>query len=143
MPRGCAEINVARQLADDQQIETGDDFRLQRGCACQFRIQNGGTEVGKQFQILAQSQNRLFRTQGTFQRIVFEIADRAEQNRIGLFRQFERTFRQRMTVRRIACAADIGPFHFEIFTQRIQNPNGFIHDFRADTVARQNCNLHV
>lgn len=143
MPPRLPEIDIACQLADDQEIQPRHDFRFQCGSTGQFRIENGRTEIGEQFQILAQSQNGLFRAKGTFQRVVFEITDGTKQNRIGFLRQFQGGIRQGMTMRCITGTADIRPLHFEIFIQRIQNPNGFIHDFRTDTVARQNCNLHV
>ena len=48
-----------------------------------------------------------------------------------------------MTVGGISCTTDFGPFHFEFFIKRIQYANGLFQNFRADTVARQHCNLHV
>ena len=58
-----AEIDVTGQFTDYQQVQTGNDFRLEGGCACQFWIEDGWTQVGEQFQVLAQSQDSLFWTQ--------------------------------------------------------------------------------
>lgn len=49
-----AEVNVTGQFADDQQIQSGNDFRFQRRSACQFRIEDGRTQIGEQFQVFAQ-----------------------------------------------------------------------------------------
>ncbi|MNQ22313.1 hypothetical protein D3C85_354520 [compost metagenome] len=83
---GLAEINVARQFADDQNIQAGHHFRLQGRGARQFRIQNGRTQVGEQAQVLAQAQDRLFRTELALQVVIFVVADGAEQHGIGRFR---------------------------------------------------------
>ena len=143
MASWLAEVNVTGQFADDQQIQSGNDFRFQRRSACQFRIEDGRTQIGEQFQVFAQAQNSLFRTQGAFQRVIFEIAYSAKQDRIGFLRKFKRAFRQWMTVSGIACATDVSPFHFKFFIKRIQYANGLFQNFRTDTIARQHCNLHV
>src|SRR5690606_41358708 len=56
---GLTEIYIPGQLSDDPDIEAGDDLRLQRRCIRQLRIQNRGSEVGKQAQSLAQAQDGL------------------------------------------------------------------------------------
>ena len=115
-----AEIHVAGQFADDQNIKSGNHFRLQRRCTSQLRIQNRRTKIGKQIQVFAQAENCLLRAQRTFQCVVFPVADRAEQNRIGFFRQLQRAFRQRMAVRCVSGTANRRSFHFKRFAQRIQ-----------------------
>ena len=101
-----AEINVAGQFADDQDIEARHHFRLQSGGARQFRVQNRRTQVGEQAQVLAQAQNRLFGTELALQVVVLVVADGAEQHRIGRLGQGQRAFRQRVAVGGIAGAAN-------------------------------------
>ncbi len=55
---GCRS-KYPRPLAHDENVQAGDHFRLQRGRVGQFRIQNGGTQVGEQGERSAQAQDRL------------------------------------------------------------------------------------
>ncbi len=56
------EVNVAGQFADDQDIQPGNDFRLQRRGVRQFGIQDGRAQVGEQVQILANTKQTALRT---------------------------------------------------------------------------------
>ena len=54
-----AEVNVAGQFANDEDVQPRDQFALQTGCIDQLRVANCRAEVGKQTQVFAQTQNRL------------------------------------------------------------------------------------
>ena len=55
MTAWLAEVNITGQFANNEQIQSGNDFRFQRGSACQFRIQDRRTQIGEQFQVFAQT----------------------------------------------------------------------------------------
>ena len=59
-----AKINVAREFADDQDIEARDQFGLEAGGIDQLLVANSGAEIGEQAQVLAQAQNGLLGAQG-------------------------------------------------------------------------------
>ena len=120
-----------------------DDLRLQRRRARQLRIADRRTEVREQLQVLAQAENRLLGTQRAFERVVFPVADGAEQDRVGFLRERQRGIGQRMALRLVARAADRRFFELELLAERVQHLDGFLHDFRTDAVAGQHCNLHV
>jgi hypothetical protein len=62
---------------------------------------------------------------------------------IGVLGQFQRALRQRMSMHLVAGAADRCAFHFKLFIERIQHPHCLFDDFRADAVARQDCDFHL
>ena len=138
-----AEIDVAVQFAHDQDVETRDDFFLQRRSAGELRIADRRTEVREQLQVLAQTENRLLRTQRAFELVVLPVADGAEQDRVGFFRERQRRIGQRMALRFVARAANRRFFEFELFAEHVQDLDGFLDDFRTDAVARQHCDLHA
>jgi hypothetical protein len=51
-----AEVDVAGQLAHDQDVEPGDDFGLQRRGVGQFRVEDGRAQVGEQAELLADAE---------------------------------------------------------------------------------------
>ena len=83
MPRGCAEVDVAGQLAQDQDVEAGDDLRLQRRRAGEFGVDRRRAQVGEEAELLAQPQERLLRALRARQLVVLRTADRAEEDRVG------------------------------------------------------------
>ena len=83
------EIDIAIELAHDENIQTRYHFGFQRRCADQFEIQNRGTEVCEQCQMIAQAENRLLGTQRALQRVVLPVTHSAEQNRIGFLCQLQ------------------------------------------------------
>src|SRR5690606_482495 len=109
-----AEIDVAGQFANDKDIETGHDLGLEARGIGQLRVKNRGAQVGEQAQRLAQAQNRLFRAQFPRQLVVFPVAHRSEQNRIGVFGQLEGRRGQRVAVQIVRSAAHRRGLHFEI-----------------------------
>ena len=76
-----AEVDVAGQLADDEDVEARDQFGLEAGGVGQFLVADGGTEVGEQAQGLAQAENGLLGAQRAVQRVVLPVAHGAEQER--------------------------------------------------------------
>jgi len=50
-----AKINVAGQLADDQDVQAGHQFALQAGGVHQLRIADRRAEIGKQSEVFAQA----------------------------------------------------------------------------------------
>ena len=51
-----AEVEVAGELAQDHEVEAGDDFGLERRGVRQLGEQERGPEVGEQVEVLAQAQ---------------------------------------------------------------------------------------
>ena len=142
--RLLAEIDIAIELAHDQDVDGAGNLWPQCGEVLQPGEHGGGPEVGEQAQRRAQPQDRLFGPQVSGQRIARRIAHRAEQHRIGTLGQLQRGGRQRVAVRLVGRAAhrtfadlDAGQ------GQRIQHAAGFHHDFRADAVSGEGCNLHL
>ena len=101
-----AEVDVAGELADDHQVEPGDDVRLQRRGGGEFRIEQRRAQVGEQRQLLADPQDALLGPQRARQRVVPRPADGAHQHSVGGARQRERRRRQRMLRGVVAGAAD-------------------------------------
>ena len=59
-----AEIDVAGQLAQDHDIQAGNQLRLQAGCIGQLGIYQRRAQVGEQPQTLADAQQPLFGRSG-------------------------------------------------------------------------------
>src|SRR5205085_12246911 len=79
------------------------------------------------------------------ERVVLRAADRAEENRVGVFRELERGRRQRIAVRVVRNAADerfLGLDRVTFAPQRIEDANGFLQDFGPDAIAREQGDLH-
>jgi hypothetical protein len=74
-----AEVDVAGQLADDQDVQAGNDLRLQRRGIGQFRVENGRAQVGEQVQILADAEQAALRALFTRQAVPLRPTDRTEQ----------------------------------------------------------------
>jgi hypothetical protein len=89
-PARLAEIDIAGQFPDNENVQPRDDFGFERRCIGQLRIENGRAQVGKQAQCLAQPQNGLLGTQGALERIIFPVAHGSEQHCIGSLGQIQR-----------------------------------------------------
>ncbi len=92
--------------------------------------------------MFAQAKNRLLGAQCALELVVFPVAHRAEQNRIGRFCQRQRTVGQRMAMCFIARAAHRGFFEIEMFAQCLENFDCLRHNFGPYAVARQYRNFH-
>ena len=141
-PARLAKVNIAGQLADDENVQTRHQFRLQAGRSGEFWITNRRAKVGKQTQAFAQTQNRLFRPQTPLQGVVFPVTDCAKQHRVRPLRHIQSAFGQRMAMGCISCAANQRGFGFKRQIQRIQDFDSLGHNFRADAVAGKDCNVH-
>ncbi len=82
-PRGCAEVDVAGQLAHDHDVEAGDHLGLQRRGRGELRIEHRGAQVGEQRERLADAEDALLRPQLPRQRVVARSADGAQQHGVG------------------------------------------------------------
>jgi hypothetical protein len=133
-----AEVDVAGQLPDDQDVQAGHQLRLEAGSVGQLLVADRRTEVGEQAQVLAQSQDGLLRTELALQLVVLPVAHGAEQHGIGPLRQLERGLRQRMAVPVIGQPADVGEFQLELEVQDLQDLDGLVDDFGADAISPSN-----
>src|SRR6266853_1047777 len=65
-----AEIQSAKQFADDEDVGSFDDFLAQRRAGSEHRIKDSGTEIGESSELLAEAQQSSFGPK--FARIVIE-----------------------------------------------------------------------
>jgi hypothetical protein len=137
-----AEVDVAGQLANDQDVQPRDQFGLQARRVDQLLVADRRAEVGEQAQVLAQAQDGLLGAQRPVELVVLPVADGAEQHRVGFLGELERRFGQRMAVRLVGRAADQRRFHLELQVEHVEHLDGFRHDFGADAVTRENCDFH-
>src|SRR6185369_10224316 len=141
-PARLPEVDVARELADDQDVQAGDQFGFEAGRAYQLLITDRRPQVGEQAQVLAQAEHGLLRAQRPVELVVFPVAYRAEQHRVGVLGQLEGGFGQRMPMRLVGGAAHQRGFHLELQVQHLEDLHRFRDDFGADAVARQDCDFH-
>ena len=140
-----AEINVAGQLADDQQIQPRHDFGFQRRCMHQLRIQHGRAQIGKQAELLADAQDALLGTLRSRQCIVFRPADSAAQHGVGRLGELQRRWRQRIAMRVKPGAAKRRLLELQLESvcrQPAQYFQRLRDDFRTDAVTGENCDFH-
>ena len=137
-----AKINIAGQFAQNQNIEASHHFRLQGRGIDQFRKHDRGPQIGKQTQMLAQTQHRLLRAFGARQGVVLPAADRAKQNRVGIFGQFQGGLGQRVTERIVSCAANRRFFQRHRQAEGFEDTHRLNGDFFSDAVSRQHCDVH-
>ncbi|MPN05572.1 hypothetical protein SDC9_152823 [bioreactor metagenome] len=137
-----AEVDVAGQLADDEDIQTRDQLGLEAGCTDQLLVADRRAEVGKQAQALAQAEDGLLGAQRAVELVVLPVAHGAEQDRVGFLGQLEGGLGQRVAVRVVGGAADEGRFHLQIQVQGVEHLHCFCDDFRADAITGQNCDFH-
>src|SRR5207302_10471618 len=126
------------QLAHDQVIEPGHYVGSERGGIRELGEDRRGPQIGEQIELLAESKERMLGTFFAWQRVVTRTADRAEQDGIGLYRELQRRFRQRITRGVVGRAADRGLLDLEREApplQRGEHLDRLGNDFRADAVA--------
>ena len=137
------KINVAGQLADDEDVQARDQLRFEAGGVDQFFVTNGRTEIGEQTHVFSQTQNRLLGAQGTVQGVVFPIADRTKKHCIGLHGQLQGGVGQWVTVCVVGSATDQGRLGFDGQAQSLEHLEGLVNDFGTNAVTRQHSNLHA
>src|SRR3546814_8938299 len=81
-PARLPEIDVARQFANDDQIDRPRDFRTQGGRIGKLGEKLCRPQVREQPQLFAELQDRLLGPQMPFQPVAIRIAPSAEQGRI-------------------------------------------------------------
>jgi hypothetical protein len=123
-------------------VQARHQLALQARCIDQLRIANGGAEVGEQPEIFAQAQDRLLGAERPVELVVFPVADRAEQHRIGVFGELQSCLGQRVAEGLVSRATDQCRLGFKLQVQNVQNLDGFGDDFGANAITRQNCNFH-
>ena len=141
-----AEVDITCQLADDHQVEAGDDFALQRRRIGQLRIQHRRTQIREQTEVLADRENALLRTHRARQRVVTRTTDCAEQNGIGRFRDSLCRFGIGMLLRVVRDSTQIGGLAFDrdAFTaEDIEHLRCFGDDLGTDAVAGHHCDFHA
>ena len=139
-----AEVDVAGQLAQDQEVEAGDDLGPQGRGAGKLGVDRGRTEVREEPELLAQPQERLFRALRPGQLFVLRPADSAEQDRAGAPGERERCLRQRVAGGVVGRAADrrLGELERETVAGKCaQHPHRLRDDLGADAVAGENRDL--
>ena len=138
-----AKIDVAVELADDQQVDLPGNFRAQRGQVFQPGKQLGRAQIGEQAQLLAQAEDRLLGAQMAFEMVAIEIADRAEQDGVAGAGNVQRGWRERVAMLAVSRRADIAVDQLQpIQAKRLQYTHRFARDFRANSVAGKNRNFH-
>jgi hypothetical protein len=83
-----AEVDVAGQLADDEDVQAGHQLGLEAGGAHELLVADGRAEVGEQAQVLAQAQDGLLGAQRAVELVVLPVAHGAEQHGVGRLGQF-------------------------------------------------------
>ncbi len=137
-----AEVDVAGQLANDQDVEARDQLGLQARRMRQLLVADRGAEVGEELQVPAQAEDGLLGAQRTLELVVLPVADRAEQHRVGFLGELQRGLGQRMAVRLVGGAADQRLFRLERQVEHAQHLHRLGDDLDTDAVTRQDCNLH-
>src|SRR5262249_9525358 len=90
---GLTEIDVAGQLAHDEDVQPRDHFGPERRGGSELRKDLRRTQVREQAERLAQSEDRLLRTLRARQLVVLRVADRAEKQRVCRLGERERFLR--------------------------------------------------
>ena len=142
---GLAEIDVAGQFTDDDDVQAGDDLRAQGGGGGQLRVEDGRAQVGKETQTAAQAQQATLGAHRVGQGFPLGAAHRAEQDGIGLPSEFQGGLRQGATGRVDGRAAHQGLVHVDIeavlVAQAGEDLDRLVDDLRANAVTRQDQNL--
>ena len=137
-----AKVNVACELADDQNVQARHQLGLQARSIGELLVANGRAEVGKEAHVFAQAQNSLLWAQWAVQRVVFPVAHRAKQHGVRVHGELERGRWQRVAVGLKSCAAHKGGFQRQVQAQNLQDLDGLGHDFGANAVAGKYCDFH-
>ncbi len=142
-----AEIDAARQLADDHDVEALDDLGLERAGIDQRIEHLGRPQVGEQVHLLAESQQPAFGLLVELDIVPFRPADRAEQHGVGFERALHGVVAQRHAVLVEGGAAHHVFLDVEADGALLPHPGDdlahFVHDFGADAVARQHQQIAV
>ena len=105
-PARLAEIDAARQLAHDHQVEPGDELALQARCVGERLEDHRRAQIGEQVHLLAQLEEAALGLQFERQLLPFRAADRAEQHGVAGERLLQGRFGQRGAVSIVGGTAD-------------------------------------
>ena len=105
-PARLAEIDVAGQLANDQQIEAGDQLGLQARRMRQLGIADRRTQVGEQPELLAQARIACSGRRARSSWSYFQSPTAPNSTASAAWASCKRRFGQRMAVRFVGRAAD-------------------------------------
>ena len=136
---GLAEIDAARQLPDDEQVEPFDEFGLERGRSRQRGIADRGPQIGEELQILAQAQETGLGTLVIGHTVPFGAADGAEDDGVGRVGLLHRILGDRTPVGVVRRAADQVVLCLEgdaaASVEPVDDAAHLRHHFLADPVA--------
>src|SRR5689334_21685939 len=139
------EVDVAGQLAQDQDVETRHHLGPQRRSVGELRKNRRGTEIGEQVQLLPEPEDRLLGPLFARQRIVLRTADRAEQDRVRSFCERERRLGYRVSGGIVGGAADrclLQLEHEALRPEGIEHFDRLGNDLRTDAIAGKNRDFH-
>ena len=141
-----AEVNVAGQLAADENVEAvADDFRLDRAGISERLVHLRRAQVDEQAQCGAQTEQRLLRTLFTRNLVPLRAADRAEQHGIRVLADLDGLIGQRdaVLVDRAAACEDLLEIELvaELLADLIEHEHSLGYDLRADAVTLDNSNI--
>ena len=134
------EVDVAGQLAKDEDVEPGNDLRLERGGRRQRFIGQGRTQVGEQAQVLADAEDAALGPQLAWQVVVLRPAHGTHENGIGGAGRLLRGFGIGAAFgidRRAAQQAERPTQVFAFMFQQFQHLDRLGDDLGADAVAGQ------
>jgi hypothetical protein len=144
-PRELAEIDVPGELADDHEIEPGDDLGLERRCRGELGIEQRGAQVGEEAERLADAEDPLLGPRRARQRVPLGATDGPEQHGVGALREREGGL-GKWTLRGVeARAADqrrAGLDGKPFAPEDVEHADGLADDFRTDAVTRQDGDFH-
>ena len=133
------EVDAAGQLADDQQVDAGEELRPERRRRDEPGMDGDRPQVRVQPQLAAQREQALLRADGRRRVVPLRPADRAEQDRVVLAGPGDVLGSDRDAVRvdRVAAGRDVAPVDLEAE----RRPGGVEHapprgdDLRPDPVS--------
>src|ERR1700756_60773 len=138
-----AEVDVAREFADDFEIASGDAVRPEWRNSLEGMTQADRTKIDVEAEFPSQGEQAAFGAIGEGERVPLGPANGAEQDCIGLATFRERGRRQRSAERIDGCSAEGQFAKFERVAVRggaiLKKVNGGASDFRADAITGQDC----
>jgi hypothetical protein len=140
-----AVVDVAVELAQDEQVDARDDLGLERRGRQQLGEQERRPVVGEKRELAPQAQQAVARAAVERQQLLAGLARRAEEDGIGLARRGERLRRQRVARCRDGRGADRRMRELErsALADFLQHLHRLCGDLRADAVAAHHQDLHA
>ena len=136
---GFAEVDAARQFANDHDVEALDDFALERGRVRERGVADRRAQIGIEREFLAQPQQPGFRPQFVGNPLPFRTADRGEQDGVGALGERHVRLADGLTVSVVGAAADQALLDLEprasLAREKRCDLLDFGHHFGSDAVA--------